>query len=67
MENKFKVGERVTRTGKEQSDPRRRGSIERAYESMPNGQGQGVSLYAVRWDDTKQVEVGYMDINLEIE
>ena len=70
-EDKLTVGTRVVRVVADlaRGGPSRirRGVVTRAYNSMPSETGQSTRLYAVRWDDTGNEEVGYLDGNLEPE
>lgn len=58
----LKVGDRVVRSGfKWKSEPDRFGEVVEVYNGVSTATTQGVSMVAVRWDDTGQVERGYFN------
>lgn len=62
-DSKFKVGERVMRGT-------RRGVVELVYLSalsQAGGERRQYHLYAIRWEDTKNLEHGYMELGLDRE
>jgi hypothetical protein len=57
-----KIGDRVTRWRVSVHEAQRYGSVVEIYTNTPNRTGvvPPTTLYAVRWDDTGEVERGYM-------
>lgn len=66
-DNKFDVADRVRRVPfAGMNEPDRFGNVSEVYFGMPNGQGKADMFYAVLWDDSGQVERGYMRCGLEL-
>lgn len=65
----FKKGDRVTRPKWHADGTReslRRGTVEEVYQSTASHVGDSQTLHAVRWDDTKLVERGYIFLDPEV-
>jgi hypothetical protein len=69
MDSKFKIGDRVTRRLRFRGEPERHGTITDVKFSFQDYMHQSHIVYSVLWDDTKQIEVGYLEIGngLELE
>jgi len=60
----LKVGDRVTRQLEIGGRQLRHGTVARVYRSTPDCQGSSYVLYAVKWDDTGNTDIGYFSIGL---
>lgn len=62
----FKVGDRIVHKSPLFDMFARRGTIVQVSQTAPNGLGQSLSQYTVKWDDGKEMS-GYLGVGFEIE